>query len=271
MFEGLEHINIDWYPPVMLITGYRPIPDLQEIVTLAQASDGHQKIRSIVHQQRSGKGAASTLVWGDEIPRAVVVENGVKFEVQPGVHQNAGLFLDMRPLRVWLKENSLDKNVLNLFAYTCSFSVAALAGNARQVVSVDMSKPSVSWGNRNHELNSQDLRCVRSMSHNILKSWSRIERPGPYDTVIIDPPTHQRGSFEAERDYVAVLKRLGRFCQKGADVFATINSPYLGTDYLPNLMQRYQSRFRLLGEFPASAEFVDRFPEKALKIYHFRS
>ena len=271
MFDGLQHINVDWYPPVLLITAYEPIPDLAGIVTLANRFDTHRKIKSIVHQRRSSKGAPSTRVWGDEIPRVVVVENGVKFEVQPGVHQNAGLFLDMRPLRLWLKAHSRGRKVLNLFAYTCSFSVAALAGDAGLVVSVDMSKPSINWGRRNHELNGHDLRCVRSMPHNILKSWSRIEKPGPYDIVVIDPPTRQRGSFEVERDYIAVLKRLGRFCEKGADIFATINSPYLGTDYLPNLMQRYQPKYRLLGEFPASSEFVDRFPEKALKIYHFKS
>jgi hypothetical protein len=51
---------------------------------------------------------------------------------------------------------------------------------------------------------------------------------------------------------------------------ATLNSPYLGVDYLPNLMQRYQSGVRLIGEFPASPEFVDQYPERALKIFHFR-
>jgi 23S rRNA (cytosine1962-C5)-methyltransferase len=271
MFEGLQHINIDWYPPVVLISGYEPILNLHEIVAMAEEHSVKQNIQSIVHQQRSSKGARSSLVWGEQLPEVVVVENGVKYEVQPGVHQNAGLFLDMRPLRNWLKANSDNRNVLNLFAYTCSLSVAALAGGASQVVSVDMSKPSIRWGNRNHALNNHDLRRVRMMSYNILKSWSRIEKPGPYDTVIIDPPTRQRGSFEAERDYVAVIKRLGRLCSKGADIFATINSPYLGADYLPNLMQRYQPKFRLLGEFPASPEFVDRFPERALKIYHFKS
>ncbi|HIG42047.1 MAG: class I SAM-dependent methyltransferase [bacterium] len=271
MFDGLQHINIDWYPPVVLITAYEPIENLDEIVTLLNKFDAHQQTRSIVYQQRSSKGATSTCVWGEEMPSVVVVENGVRYKVQPGVHQNAGLFLDMRPLRAWLKSYSAGKTVLNLFAYTCSFSVAALAGDARLVVSVDMSKPSINWGRKNHELNGHDPRCVRSMPYNILKSWARIEKPGPYDTVVIDPPTRQRGSFDVERDYVAVLKRLRRFCRKGTDVFATINSPYLGSDYLPNLMQRYQPTYRLLGEFPASDEFVDRFPEKALKIYHFKS
>ena len=271
MHEGLDHINVDWYPPVLLIVGYQPITEIDELTELALASDKLGQISSIVYQQRSGKGAASACIWGEDHPKIVVAENGLKFEVQPGLHQNAGVFLDMRPLRAWLKANSENKSVLNLFAYTCSLSVAALAGNARQVVNVDMSKSSIDWGKRNHELNGQDSRAVRSIPHNIFRSWGRIQKSGPYDTVIIDPPTRQRGSFDAEKDYVTLLKRLGRLSKPGTEVIMTLNSPYLGLDYLPNLMARYQPTFRRLGEFPASPEFVDRFPERALKIFHFRA
>ena len=271
LYEGLEHINIDWYPPVLLITGYQKIDSLDLIIAAAKAHDKSDQIETILYQERSRNDAPSKCVWGKEVEKIIVEENGIKFEVQPGVRQNAGLFLDMRPLRRWLKEGSKGKNVLNLFSYTCSLSVAALAGNARQVVSVDMSKPSIKWGERNHQLNNHDKRAIRSIPHNILKSWGRIEKYGPYDTVIIDPPTRQVGSFDAERDYIKVVKRLSRLCNPSADVIATLNSPYLGLEHLPHLMQRYQSQFRLLGNFPVSPEFKDKYPERALKIHHFKS
>jgi 23S rRNA (cytosine1962-C5)-methyltransferase len=79
------------------------------------------------------------------------------------------------------------------------------------------------------------------------------------------------GSFDAERDYIKVIKRLSRLCKPSTDVIATLNSPYLGPDHLPHLMQRYQPRFRLLGDFPVSPEFKDKYPERALKIHHFKS
>ena len=270
LYEGLEHINVDWYPPVLLVTGYKEIKSLELIVEAAKLHDVHDQIKSIVAQQRSSKEAPSTCVWGESLEKIVVEENGLKYEVQPGVRQNAGLFLDMRPLRAWLKSYSEGKNVLNLFSYTCSLSVAALGGAAKQVVSVDMSKPSIKWGERNHALNNHDKRAVRSVPHNILKSWGRIEKYGPYDTVIIDPPTRQIGSFDAEKDYTKVIKKLSRLCKPGADVIATLNSPYLGPDHLPHLMQRYQSKFRLVGDFPVSPEFEDKYPERALKIHHFK-
>ena len=177
----------------------------------------------------------------------------------------------MRPLREWLTAHSEGRNVLNLFAYTCSLSVAALAGDARQVVNVDMSKPSINWGQRNHELNQQDLRSVKSVPHNLFRSWGRISQCGRYDTIIIDPPTRQRGSFDAEKNYGAVLKKLSKLSKPGADIIATVNSPYLTEDFLPNQMERYAPQCRFIDMMPASPEFTDKYPEKALKIYHYRT
>tara|TARA_R110002072_G_scaffold1369_6_gene11255 strand:- start:11442 stop:12263 length:822 start_codon:yes stop_codon:yes gene_type:complete len=270
MYPGLEHINIDWYPPVLLVSGYSEIEQVEALAEEILKGDVQGQIQTVIHQSRSSQGATADCLFGQPSSPVIVSEHGVKYEVQPGVNQNAGFFLDMRPLRRWLMDYSKGKNVLNLFAYTCSLSVASLAGHARQVVSVDMSKPSINWGKRNHELNGQDLRSVKSMPHNLFKSWGKVQQFGPYDTVIIDPPTRQRGSFDAEKDYALILKKLDKFLKPNADVIATVNSPYLGMDFLPNLMQRYQSKLRLIGEMPASPEFVDRYPERALKIFHFR-
>ena len=271
LHEGLEHINVDWYAPVMLVSGYKEIENIDELTELIVRFDVERQIKSVVYQLRSSKGAVSELKWGEEHPVCIVTESDLKFEVQPGVRQNAGFFLDMRPLRHWLREYSEGKNVLNLFAYTCSLSVAALAGGARQVVNVDMSKPSINWGKRNHELNSQDPRSVKSIPHNLFKSWGRIQQFGRYELLLIDPPTRQKGSFSAEKDYAAVLKKLHKLSAPGADIIATVNSPYLSGDYLPSLMQRYQSNIRLIGEMQASPEFLDKYPERGLKIFHFRA
>jgi 23S rRNA (cytosine1962-C5)-methyltransferase len=271
LFEGLEHINVDWYSPVLLVSGYKEIENVDELIALAKSLDTHNQIKSIVYQLRSSKGAVSEVKWGEEHPVCIVTENGLKFEVQPGVRQNAGFFLDMRPLRGWLQKYSEGKNVLNLFAYTCSLSVAAMAGGARQVVNVDMSKPSIDWGKRNHGLNDQDPRSVKSIPHNLFRSWGKVRQSGPYDLLLIDPPTRQVGSFDIEKDYVTVLKKLNNLCAPNADIVATVNSPYLSGDYLPSLMQRYQSKVRLIGEMEASPEFVDKYPERGLKIFYFRA
>ena len=271
LFPGLEHVCVDWFAPVVLVTSYEDIDDPEALAAAILARDVHGQIKTLLLQYRNRKGAPVTCLHGEPMNYCVVKEGDLKFEVQPGVNQNAGLFLDMRPLREWLVNYSAGRNVLNLFAYTCTLSVAALAGNARQVCSVDMSKPSILWGQRNHDLNAQNPRAVKSIPHNLFRSWGRIQQFGRYDTVIIDPPSRQRGSFDAEKNYGAVLKKLGKLVNPEADIIATVNSPYLGEDFLPHQFQRYAPKYRLVGMMPASPEFADKYPERGLKIYHYRA
>ena len=145
-----------------------------------------------------------------------------------------------------------------------------MAGGARQVTNGDMSKPSIRWGELNHRLNKQDVRCIRSIPHNVFRSWGRITQFGRYDTIIIDPPTRQRGSFDVEKNYPAIIKKLNNLSNSGADIIATLNSPFLGSDYLIHRVQRFAPQCRLIGEIPASAEFKDKYPQRAMKIFHFR-
>jgi len=271
LHEGLEHINIDWYSPVLLVTAYQELHYLDQLKTLIAEADISNQIKSVILQKRYTRGAPSEVLFGESTTSCNVHEGQLTFEIHPGVQQNAGRFLDMRPLREWLQQNSERRNVLNLFAYTCSLSVAALSGGARQVVNVDMSKPSIKWGERNHALNGQDMRAVRSIPHNLFRSWARIKKMGPYNTILIDPPSRQRGSFNAEKDYATVLKKLSQLTQPGADIIATVNSPYLGPDFLKNHVQRYAPNCSFIEEMPASPEFKDKFPDKALKIYRFRA
>lgn len=268
-FPGLEHLSVDWFAPIVLITTYGEIEQPERLAEILLRSDTLSQIKCVLLQYRKRKGTPCDCLYGEPLHHTIVTEAGLQYEVQPGVNQNAGLFLDMAPLRRWLRDHSTNKNVLNLFAYTCSLSIAAIAGEARQVVNVDMSKPSINWGLRNHQLNNQDPRCVRSVPHNLFRSWGRIKQFGRYDTIIIDPPTRQRGSFDAEKNYGAVLKKLGGLTTDRATVIATINSPYLNEDFLPNLAQRYSPNLKLKARLPVAPEFADRFPERALKIYHF--
>lgn len=270
LHEGLEHINMDWYPPVLLITAYDEVARIEDLLNILLDADRQNQIESVLLQQRHKKGTPTQVLFGEHQRCCVVCEGGLFYEVRPGVQQNAGLFLDMRLLREWLQQNSAGRSVLNLFAYTCSLSVAALAGNARKVVNVDMSKRSIKWGEKNHALNKQDSRAVISIAHNIFRSWGRIRHHGPYHTIIIDPPSRQRGSFDAEKNYSAVLKKLPQLAHPHADIIATLNSPYLGADFLIHLMQRYAPTCRFVEEMHAPAEFADKFPDKALKICRFR-
>lgn len=269
LHAGLEHLSVDWFKPVVLISSYQDIDNIDALLKAVTDADPDHQVRTVLLQFRKRKGTPCECLYGEDLRHCIVQENSLRFEVQPGVNQNAGLFLDMRPLREWLTRHTDGRNVLNLFAYTCSLSVAAIAGNARQAVNVDMSKPSIRWGERNHLLNDQDMGRVKSIPHNLFRSWGRIKQFGRYDVILIDPPTRQRGSFDTEKNYGAVLKKLGQLSAPGADIIATVNSPYLSEDFLPNQVQRFAPRCEFRSMIPASPEFADRFPERALKIYHF--
>jgi len=268
-YPGLEHLCIDWFNPVVLISTWQAIDNAQALVDLILSADIHGQVKSIVLQHRYVTQSPAQVLYGEEPGKVIVQAQGLQFEVNPGRRQHAGLFLDTGPLREWLKENSAGKNVLNLFAYTCALSVAAHAGGATSVTNVDMAKPVIAWGMRNHQLNQQDPTRIHNIPHNIFKSWGKVKQYGRYDLVVIDPPTRQRGSFDAERDYKSVVRKLPKLCNPGATVIAVLNSPFLDKDFLVDMFNSEVPNARLEDWLPAASEFEEAEPEKGLKIARF--
>lgn len=270
LYPGLEHICLDWYAPLVLVSAFDAVADPGLLVAKLLAADKNQQIQSIVLQRRYEQGAPAEALYGETLDNITVVESGLKFEVHPGRRQNAGLFMDMRLVRRWLIKNCRERNVLNLFAYTCSLSVAALAGGARSVTNVDVSKTSIAWGKRNHALNGQPSDSVCAIPYNLFTSWGRVKQYGRYDVVIIDPPTRQRGSFEAEKDYAAVVKRLGGLCNPGAEIIACLNSPFLQSSWMHALFEAHCPTAEFIERMAVAPEYPDREPEMGLKIFRFR-
>ena len=86
----------------------------------------------------------------------------------------------------------------------------------------------------------------------------------------MDPPTRQRGSFDVNKNYPAVIKRLPKLISPGADVIATINSPYQGPEYLIEQFEKHAPELTFKELMPIPAEFADKYPERGLNICHFR-
>jgi 23S rRNA (cytosine1962-C5)-methyltransferase len=163
----------------------------------------------------------------------------------------------MKPGRERLVSRSEGKQILNLFAYTCSFSVAALMSGAAKVVNMDMSRGALAQGQRNHVLNGLGLNAGATfLPHNLFKSWGRLQRLGPFDLVIVDPPTRQPGSFVADKDYAKVLSRLPSVLADGAELLLCVNAPALGEEWLQELVcehlpgARFQERLLNRCDFP---------------------
>jgi 23S rRNA (cytosine1962-C5)-methyltransferase len=269
-YPGYEHVVVTWFPPYIHISLYAEVNtvDLDLLVNALIAA--RPDIVGVAVQARDGRRTETEIRYGEVPDEHLVYENGLAYWVQPKRNQNVGLFLDMGHVREALAVSMPGARVLNLFAYTCAFSVAAVAHGAALVVNNDMNSNVLNVGRRNHLANDQDLRRVRMMSHNLFKSWGKIRKLGPYDVIIIDPPTNQRGSFVAEKHYPQVLKQLERLGAPNARVFACLNSPFLGEDFLQNLMARWCSKSRFVQTMPAHPDFPEAFEGRGLKVLEFR-
>ncbi|MFT6207044.1 MAG: 23S rRNA (cytosine1962-C5)-methyltransferase [Colwellia sp.] len=269
-YPELSHVNVDWFLPVVLITLYQEVDEawLNEQVTAIKQLIPH--CQSIQVQYRSRKFAPSEVLWGEDITELSAQEHGLKYHISLGKAQNSGLFLDMGNGRNWVKNHSEGRSVLNLFAYTCAFSVAAIAGGARQVVNIDMSKSSLSKGRENHKLNKQDASKVKYEGVDIFKSYNRLKKNGPYDLLICDPPSFQKGSVNIERDYKKIIKRLPELMANNSDVVLCLNSPDLSEDFLLAEVSRECPQCQFQYRIDNPKVFVEAEAGKGLKVLYFR-
>lgn len=266
LLAGFCGLVIDWLPPVAVIRLYA---DLEPVVLqqLCRFLANKAQVTGVLIQERGrNRETKFEIAYGD-VPEVMnVSENGLSYQVTPRSFQNSGLFLDMRNGRSWLQEHATDCKVLNLFSYTCAFSVAAIAGGASLVVNVDLSKRALSIGRINHQLNGHAKGKAQFMPYDMLKSWSRIKKPGPYDIVVIDPPSFQPGSFIAQKDYVKVLRRLTQLTSNNAKVVLCHNDPEQTSDFIKSLMLEVCPEFSFLERLKVPDDFAEQDTEKSCKV-----
>ncbi|PAU39461.1 methyltransferase [Vibrio coralliilyticus] len=277
VYQGLEQITCDWVDCQLLINIFKSVDDefLEQLKLglheLSESALWQEKgVQCAVIQHRYSEGAPSEVIIGELNTKPVVVESGLKYQLDIGRNQNFGLFLDMRLGREWVQQHAKHKNVLNLFAYTCGFSVAAIDGGADQVVNVDMARASLSKGRDNHRLNEHNLNQVKFLAYDIFKSWGKIKRSGPYDLVVIDPPSFQKGSFALTKDYKRILRRLPELLTDKGEVLACVNSPQVSSDFLIESMKEEAPELSFVQRLDNPPEFADVDSEAALKVMLFR-
>jgi len=270
LYEGLEHVAIDWLSPVVLITLYKEVDEVALQVLANTLASVIPQAKSIQVQYRYLQQGPIAVLVGQECSQTIVEENGLKYKISLGRAQNTGLFLDMKNGRRWVKDNAKEARVLNLFSYTCGFSVTAIAGGAKSVFNIDMSKASLSTGRDNHRINSHDTSKVKFDSLNIFKSFGRINKNGPYDLLICDPPFFQKGSVDITKDYKKIIRRIPEFMSPGSILMLCLNSPDLDAEFLKKTVADECPVCELIGEVHPPEEFRNIDPDKALKILIYR-
>ena len=265
-YTGHRHVVVDWYPPYVLIGSF----DGEHYADLVGELAARSEVEGVLLQSRRGRETSAKSVIGHVPEEFLCQERGLTFRIRPYRAQNVGLFLDIAPVRDWVREKARNKKILNLFAYTCAFSVYAMAGGAEVVINNDMSRAALDWGRDNHRMNRHDLGRVKMLAHNVFRSWGKLRKLGPFDTVICDPPTHQRGSFVAEADYARVIKRLTSLVKPGGDVLICLNSPFLGRRFIADQMSRYADKLTLQDWLRTSTDFNEVNAEAGLKVGYYR-
>lgn len=272
----LSHINLDFYPPALFLVSYQEIEndELTQLTdTIWQWTQEHvpELINTLVYQQRSGINTHNTLIYGELPQEHVVTENSIKFKVDLLSRQNTGIFPDMRRGREFVQANSNNAKVLNLFSYTCGFSVAAMQGGADQVINMDMNKGVLRTGKQNHQLNGF-THGVSFYPHDILKSFGKLKKSAPYELIIVDPPSFQKGSFILTKDYQKILRRLPELLNENTQLLLCANSPELSEQAFKDLITEHtQGAISFVERLAPTEGFVEVNSDRSLKALVYKS
>lgn len=166
----------------------------------------HRRLFGKFIPRRNDERTAPVLLEGDPAAplETVVEENGMRFGLDFAAGYSAGLFIDQRANRAFVRRAG-GKRLLNTFAYTCSFSVAAALVGA-ETVSIDLSKKSLDRGRANFALNAIEVTKHQFLADDVMDVLPRLARRGEqFDTIILDPPTFSRGNkgrrFQVEQHF----------------------------------------------------------------------
>jgi len=213
--------------------------------------------------KRNQERDAPKLILGDSSvsSRSVVMERGLRFEIDFSAGYSVGLFIDQRENRSFVRK-SAPKRMLNCFAYTCSFSLAAAIGRAH-TVSVDLSQKSLERGRANFVLNNLPAAGHHFIADDVFEVLPRLARKGEkFDLVVLDPPTfsrsHRGKAFQVESDFEGLLMTALEVAERDCRVLLSTNCTALNERALEVMARFCLKASRRAGSFhsqPRPIEF----------------
>lgn len=200
--DGLPSLIADVYANVLVLKLYAAIwfPYLEEIMPLLLETSGcnvlvlrmGRTLSEVEHRWKDGQ----VLVGNLENENVIFKEHGLNFSANVVHGHKTGYFLDHRHNRHKINQLAKDKKVLDVFAYAGGFSVHALVGGAKEVVSLDISKPALETAVQNAALNPHKG-LHRTIAADAFKGLEELAKNGEsFDIVIIDPPSFAKQESE---------------------------------------------------------------------------
>jgi len=247
--------------------------ELERLSEAFQSRGVYHKILTRYIRGSSAAEASPQLIIGDAAPEAFdVLENGIRYELSFREGYSIGLFLDQRDNRRRMLTGHIAANfaftvagleMLNVFSYTCGFSVCAAKAGAR-TTSLDLSKKYLDWGRLNFSLNGMDPAAHDFIYGDAFDWLRRLARKGRlFDIVVLDPPTFSKskesGVFRVEKNFgdlvtaaLSVLKPKGTLL---ASANAAAWSPEAFEQTVVDALLAAQRTIQLKHYFPQGPDF----------------
>ncbi len=201
------------------------------------------------------------------LDQSVVLENGLKFNINWREGQKTGFFIDQRDNRALVGTFAKGRNVLNTFCYTGGFSVYAAAAGAKSVVSIDSSAKAIDLANQNIELNFGDTFSHEGIATDAIEYLKTIEKD-QLDMIILDPPAfakHQKAQANALQAYKRINTHALRNIAKGGVLFTFSCSQAISKEQFRNAVF---SAAAIAGRNVRIIHFLTQPFDHPINIYH---
>jgi 23S rRNA (cytosine1962-C5)-methyltransferase len=269
--EGCPDLVVDIYAATAVIHNYANDPE-QGLANVQEAKDflvtSLGWLRAGIVKTRNGKTQeekCGTLLFGTDLDRKIK-EHDVWYAIDLTLNRDTSLYLDTRNLRKWLIENLKGKSVLNTFAYTGSFGVAARKGGASPVVQIDLSREFLNLAQASYSLNNFPIQKGSFIPRDFFEQVSNMKRKNNFfDCVIIDPPffsTTSKGKVDQEKESARLINKVRPLINDGGYLVAINNALFVsGQDYMQTLEALCKDGYLKIKELIPVPEDFTGYPE----------
>lgn len=269
--EGCPDLVIDLYASTAVIHNYADNPQQGE----ALVRDSQQFLSTSLNwlhagivKARNGKTQeekCGKLLFG-ATPDRKIKEHGVRYAIDLTMNRDESLYLDTRNLRKWIIENLKDKTVLNAFAYTGSYGVAALAGGATRVVQLDLNRQFLNLAKTSYTLNGFPIDKKDFIAADFFEQTSRMKRADErFDCVLIDPPffsSTSKGRVDQENESARLINKVRPLINDGGILIAINNALFIsGKEYMQTLESLCDDGYLKIKELIPVPEDFTGYPE----------
>ncbi|MGL1931673.1 MAG: class I SAM-dependent methyltransferase [Desulfotalea sp.] len=268
-------VSIDIYDKYLSISGFSESDNslelkdkLKEVLRYIESKHtwNGALIRQHAQNPHKAKLIHDVISFGDKIPKEIQIsENGLSYIVNINDSQHVGLFLDQRDSRKRLQECSAGRRIANLFSFTCSFSLAAIAAKAEVVFSVDLAGSTLARGKENFAINKLDETGKgKFIKDDVCKWLNRQEKKldnGPdkfayWDAIVCDPPVFASAGkgrgFHVEKQWNELARQCRKIMsKKGVAIFAN-NHRSGKNEFYYNLLKKH---FRIVEKLAPALDF----------------